>query len=86
MKSEISFSGIGAKNIAKTQPLPPCWDRKKKRKILNLTERGKVGRHSTRFNNLGFYGITLVLGFTNFVEMSNCFKSEVIVITRDRDH
>ena len=26
MKSEIPFSGMGAKNTAKTQPPSPCWD------------------------------------------------------------
>ena len=40
MKSEIPFSGIGAKNIEKTQPFPPTETRKKK-KILDLTQRGK---------------------------------------------
>ena len=40
MKSKIPFSGMRAKNIAKTQPLSPCWDRKKT-KSLDLTERGK---------------------------------------------
>jgi len=40
MKSRISFSGTGKKNTAKTQPLSPFRDRKKK-KILDLTERGK---------------------------------------------
>ena len=41
MKSRISFSGTGGKNTAKTQPLSPFRDRKKKQKFLDLTERGK---------------------------------------------
>jgi len=42
MKSRISFSGTGEKNTAKTQPLSPFRDKKKK-KFLDLTERGGSG-------------------------------------------
>jgi len=41
MKSKIPFSGKGARNTAKTQPFPPSKTEKKKRKNLDLTERGK---------------------------------------------
>ena len=42
MKSEIPFSGIGANIQQKTQPLSPLQRQKKKRKkILDLTERGE---------------------------------------------
>ena len=38
MKSEIPFSGIGAKNIEKTQPFPPTETRKKKKFLTLLNE------------------------------------------------
>ena len=41
MNSRISFSGKGAKNTAKTQLLSPFRGRRKKRKFLDLTVRGK---------------------------------------------
>ena len=40
MKSRISFSGMGEKNTAKTQPLSPFRDRKKNKNFLTLL-RGK---------------------------------------------
>ena len=41
MRSRISFSGTGAKNTAKTQSLSPFRDRKRRKKFLDLTKRGK---------------------------------------------
>ena len=42
MKSEIPFFGIGAKNTAKTQPLPPAKTEKNKSFLTLLREESQT--------------------------------------------
>ena len=55
IKSEIPFSGVGAKNPAITQPFPPPTETEKKAKMSWTYGGRKVWRNSTHFNYLGFY-------------------------------